>query len=97
MRPSGAVWLLSTTGHDQPDRSALELLGQASGLSVAVSDDQELLAAADVGLKLEPGLPEWVAPLLAVVPGQAAALRLGELRGVDLDRPGRLTKVTLTT
>jgi glucosamine--fructose-6-phosphate aminotransferase (isomerizing) len=96
LRPSGAVWLVSTKGHDQPDRSALELLGQVSGVSVAVSDDDELLAAADIGLKLEPGLPEWVAPLLAVVPGQAAALRLGELRGVDLDRPGGLTKVTLT-
>lgn len=96
LRPSGAVWLLSTTGHAQPNRSELKLLSQVSGTTVAVSDVQDLLEVADIGVKLEPGLPEWVAPLLAVVPGQAAALRLGELHGVDLDRPGGLTKVTLT-
>lgn len=39
---------------------------------------------------------EWLAPFIAVIPGQVAALRLGELRGVDLDRPHGLSKVTLT-
>jgi hypothetical protein len=32
-------------------------------------------------------LPHWLAPMIAVIPGQAAALRLGELRGVNVDRP----------
>jgi hypothetical protein len=31
-----------------------------------------------------------------VIPGQVAALRLAELRGLDLDRPEGLQKVTLT-
>jgi glucosamine--fructose-6-phosphate aminotransferase (isomerizing) len=42
------------------------------------------------------GVPEWLAPLVAVVPGQVTALRLATLRGLDLDRPAGLTKVTLT-
>jgi glucosamine--fructose-6-phosphate aminotransferase (isomerizing) len=55
------------------------------------------MARTDIGVKIEPDLPDWVAPILAVIPGQAAALRLGELHGVDLDRPHGLHKVTLTT
>jgi glucosamine--fructose-6-phosphate aminotransferase (isomerizing) len=97
LRPGDGVWLLSTHGREQPDRAALDLLRGSAGVSVAVSDDRELLAAVDVGVAIEPGMPEWLAPLLAVIPGQAAALRLGELRGVDLDRPHGLSKVTLTT
>jgi glucosamine--fructose-6-phosphate aminotransferase (isomerizing) len=97
LRPGDGVWLLSTHGREQPDRAALDLLRGSTGVSVAVSDDRELLAAVDVGVAIEPGMPDWLAPLLAVIPGQAAALRLGELRGVDLDRPHGLSKVTLTT
>jgi glucosamine--fructose-6-phosphate aminotransferase (isomerizing) len=97
LRPSGAVWLLSTSGRDQPDQDALARIRRATGLSVAVTDAEDLLALADIGVRLEPQLPQWLAPILAVIPAQAAALRLGELRGADLDRPTGLEKVTLTT
>ena len=40
-------------------------------------------------------MPEWLSPLVAVVPGQLVALRLAELRGVDLDNPLGLSKITL--
>ena len=92
-----AVWLLGTSGRDQPDREALDLLGHCTGVSVAVSDNRELVAAADIGIGVERGLPDWLAPLLAVIPAQAAALRLGERRGVNLDQPHGLQKVTLTS
>jgi glucosamine--fructose-6-phosphate aminotransferase (isomerizing) len=97
LHPGGVVWVVSTSGRGQPDRAALEALAEDTGLSVAVSDDPDLVAAADVGIRIEPGLPDWLAPLLAVIPGQAAALRLGERRGVDLDHPHGLHKVTLTS
>jgi glucosamine--fructose-6-phosphate aminotransferase (isomerizing) len=97
LRPSGAVWLLSTSGRRQPDRAALAALRQATGVSIAVSDREDVVAAADIGIRLQAGLPEWLAPIVAVIPGQAAALRMGELREVDLDRPHGLRKVTLTT
>jgi glucosamine--fructose-6-phosphate aminotransferase (isomerizing) len=63
---------------------------------VVVSDEESLLAEAETGLPLVDGVPEWLSPLTAVVPGQAAAFRLAELRGLDLDRPRGLRKVTLT-
>jgi glucosamine--fructose-6-phosphate aminotransferase (isomerizing) len=40
--------------------------------------------------------PEWVSPLVSVIPGQLLARRLAELGGADIDRPGGLSKVTLT-
>ena len=94
--PSGALWIVSTAGREQPDEAALESLGQEVGATVAVSDRDDLLGAADVGVRIPGGIPEWAAPMLAVIPGQAAALRLGELRGVDVDRPHGLQKVTVT-
>jgi len=50
----------------------------------------------DAALRLVPGVPEWLSPLVTVIPGQLVALRLAELRGGDVDRPHGLQKVTLT-
>jgi glucosamine--fructose-6-phosphate aminotransferase (isomerizing) len=47
-------------------------------------------------LSLVPGTPEWLTPLVAVVPGQVAAIRLARHLGRDIDRPQGLSKVTLT-
>jgi glucosamine--fructose-6-phosphate aminotransferase (isomerizing) len=47
-------------------------------------------------LPLVPGVPEWLSPLVAVVPGQVAALRLAQARLDDVDAPNGLSKVTLT-
>jgi len=47
-------------------------------------------------LPLVAGVSEWLSPLLTVVPGQVAAVRLATLRHVDVDSPVGLTKITLT-
>jgi glucosamine--fructose-6-phosphate aminotransferase (isomerizing) len=41
-------------------------------------------------------VPEWLSPLVTVIPGQLIALRLAEARGGDVDHPHGLQKVTLT-
>ncbi|HXK15985.1 MAG TPA: SIS domain-containing protein [Gaiellaceae bacterium] len=64
--------------------------------TVVISDDAGLRAQAEIGLPLLPGVPEWLSPLVAVVPGQLAAMRLAQLRGIDLDAPLGLSKITLT-
>jgi glutamine---fructose-6-phosphate transaminase (isomerizing) len=71
-------------------------LGRRGARLLVVSDDEALLARASVPLPLLPGVPEWLSPLVAVVPGQLVALRLAEQRGSDLDKPLGLSKVTLT-
>ena len=63
---------------------------------VAISDDASLLARASVGLALPPSVPEWLSPIVAVVPGQLLAVALARTRGLDPDRPRGLSKVTET-
>jgi glucosamine--fructose-6-phosphate aminotransferase (isomerizing) len=63
---------------------------------VGISDDEAVLAASETPLPLVGRVPEWLSPLVTVVPGQIAALRLARLAGADVDRPAGLTKVTLT-
>jgi glucosamine--fructose-6-phosphate aminotransferase (isomerizing) len=47
-------------------------------------------------LDLEPA-PEWLSPLVAVIPAQLLAVAAAEQRGLDVDRPFGLQKVTRTT
>ncbi|MBX6341299.1 MAG: glucosamine--fructose-6-phosphate aminotransferase, partial [Thermomicrobiaceae bacterium] len=42
------------------------------------------------------GVPEWLSPLVAIVPGQLWAGALARERGLDPDQPRGLRKVTET-
>jgi glucosamine--fructose-6-phosphate aminotransferase (isomerizing) len=71
---------------------------KARGVEVVlIADDEALLAGATVPLPLVERVPEWLSTFLCVVPGQLAALKLAVARGVDVDKPHGLSKVTLTT
>ncbi len=63
---------------------------------VVVSDQQEALNLAQTALRLPEGVPEWLSPVVAVVPGQLFAASLTRTKGYDLDRPRGLRKVTET-
>jgi glucosamine--fructose-6-phosphate aminotransferase (isomerizing) len=76
--------------------TALDALRTRGARLVVVSDVDDALRRAEVSLPLWTRVPEWLSPLVAVVPGQLAALRLAQLRGIDLDAPLGLSKVTLT-
>lgn len=63
---------------------------------IAITDRADLKEAADVALPLPPGVPEWLSPLVAAVPGQLWALGLSLARGMQPDAPPGLSKVTHT-
>jgi glucosamine--fructose-6-phosphate aminotransferase (isomerizing) len=69
---------------------------EAGAPLVAVSDREDLLGAADVPLRLPSGIPEWLSPVVAIVPGQLWALGLSLARGTNPDAPPGLAKVTHT-
>jgi len=70
---------------------------QASGAElIAISDAEEVLALAKRPLALPAAVPEWLSPVVCVVPGQLFACYLTLARGYDLDRPRGLHKVTVT-
>ena len=75
--------------------SCTELKARGAELLV-VSDRQELLDEAVTPLPLPKGVPEWLSPLVAIVPGQLFALHLTLVKGFDPDRPQGLKKVTIT-
>jgi glucosamine--fructose-6-phosphate aminotransferase (isomerizing) len=80
---------------DTMHRFGLELKSRGSELLV-ISDQESLLAEAVSPLPLPSGVPEWLSPLVAIVPGQLFALHLTLAKGNDPDRPAGLQKVTIT-
>jgi glucosamine--fructose-6-phosphate aminotransferase (isomerizing) len=74
---------------------ARQLLDRQAEL-VVISDNRQLLSLANTPLPLRSGLPEWLTPIAAVVPGQLFAMGLAQARGCSLDQPRGLSKVTRT-
>jgi glucosamine--fructose-6-phosphate aminotransferase (isomerizing) len=64
--------------------------------ALVVSDDATIRAAGTASLELPPGLPEWLMPIVSIVPGQLFALYLTVARGLDPERPRWISKVTET-
>jgi len=77
-------------------REVLPALLERRARLLAVSDVPDVLERAHTPLPLVGGIPEWLSPMTAVVPGQVTAMRLAQLRGLDVDSPAGLQKVTLT-
>jgi glucosamine--fructose-6-phosphate aminotransferase (isomerizing) len=64
---------------------------------VVISNLPSSLALAAAPIPIPSGLPEWLSPIAAIVPGQLLAFHLSRLRGFDPDQPRGLKKVTKTT
>jgi glutamine---fructose-6-phosphate transaminase (isomerizing) len=77
-------------------RAAVQKVRERGSELIAISDDPEFLTDADTAFALVPETPEWLSPLVTVVPGQIAAVTLATLHGADVDSPAGLTKVTRT-
>jgi glucosamine--fructose-6-phosphate aminotransferase (isomerizing) len=63
---------------------------------IAISDAKEILEKGITKLPIAEGAPEWLAPVLAVMPGQLLGLHLAIAKGHDPDAPRGLRKVTVT-
>ena len=61
-----------------------------------VSDDDATLADARIPLRLPEGAPEWLSPLITILPGQLLAMYLAAARDYDIDQPRGIHKVTET-
>ena len=96
----GAGWPVLAVAPSGPTLAAMvdavDAVGRRGARTVVISDDADALARGEIGLPLHAGVPEWLSPFVAVIPGQLAALRFAQLRGIDLDNPLGLSKVTLT-
>jgi len=63
---------------------------------VVISDDEEALSLADSAIPLPEGVPEWLSPLVGIVPAQLFAYHLTGVKGFDTEKPRSIHKVTET-
>ena len=63
---------------------------------VVLSNQPEALSLADIPLSLPGGMPEWVSPMVSIVPAQLFCYWLTKLKKLDTEDPRGLAKVTET-
>jgi glucosamine--fructose-6-phosphate aminotransferase (isomerizing) len=73
----------------------VELVRREAELLI-ISDETRFLERAQLPMPLPQGVPEWLSPLVAVIPGQLFGMALAKAKGLNPDQPPGLTKVTET-
>ncbi len=80
--------------------SMAELLGRLRHEQMAelliISDQPEALALANSPIPLPTGIPEWLTPIVSIVPAQLFAYYLTREKGFDTEAPRSIHKVTET-
>jgi glucosamine--fructose-6-phosphate aminotransferase (isomerizing) len=94
--PLFPVWAIASADETLPAvlEAAARVRETGATLIASGSAARRIEGAAYVIPTPEPASP-LLAPLLSVVPGQLFAWALAQAKGLDPDRPARLTKVTL--
>ncbi len=80
--------------------SMLEMLRRLRDLSaelVVISNDKRALSLAQVPLTIPADVPEWLSPLVSILPAQLFAYNLTIAKGYDTEQPRSIRKVTETT
>src|SRR5205085_10217452 len=91
------VFLIMPTGATFDDMLDLaEELPHRGAELVIISESSQALSLARTSLPIPPGVPEWLSPLITIVPGQLFALYLALTKGLNPDVPRSLQKVTRT-
>ena len=63
---------------------------------VVISNDKRALSLAQVPLKIPTDTPEWLSPLVGILPAQLFAYHLTRAKGYNTDQPRSIRKVTET-
>lgn len=72
-----------------------EVMEQEVRLGI-ISNVDEILAKGQHNLQIAAEIPAWLSPIVAIIPAQLLALELAIAKGLDVDNPRGLKKVTLT-
>ena len=91
------VFVIAPTGKMIPLMDQMiATIHQLKGEVIAISDNELILSRAHSLLPLPIGLPEWLSPITAIIPGQLFVMNLAGTRGYPIDTPRSLSKVTET-
>lgn len=91
------VFLIAPSGKVLPDlKNLVEKLNTEKQANLLVlSNQEEILEKSTTPIPL-PKMPEWVSPIVSIVPAQLFCQALAQVRGLDTENPRGLSKVTLT-
>ena len=97
MHPDSYVISIAPPGlmHSDIHQLIIKMKGAGARL-LLVADDSELLGLADLAMPIQTGVPDWLFPIVSVLPGQLLALGLAKAKNLDPDHPDGLTKITRT-
>jgi len=97
IEPGFPVFVIAPSGKVLPElQELMQTLKQRGAELLIISDQQKILELAQTPLILPPDIPEWISPLIAIIPGQLFALNLALTRNYNVDQPRGLQKVTET-
>ncbi|MEM6280739.1 MAG: SIS domain-containing protein [Chloroflexota bacterium] len=90
------VILVAPAGKVSPQlRDLITKLQEKRAELLIVGNEDDLLSQAANALRI-PAVDEWLSPIAAVVPGQIFAMHQAIVRGLPVDKPEGLQKVTIT-
>lgn len=97
VQPGIPALILAPTGATAASMADLvrDLAGRGVD-TVVVADTEEALALGRWPIPLPAGVPEWLLPVVAIIPGQLFAYHATLARGLNPEAPRSLTKVTRT-
>lgn len=82
--------------HDSMKAMLSKLRNEQDAELVVISDDASTLDLAQSPIPLPPQTPEWLTPIVGILPAQLFACHLTSVKGLDTERPRTITKVTET-
>jgi glucosamine--fructose-6-phosphate aminotransferase (isomerizing) len=96
--PQHPLLAMATSGPALAGTLEVVRTGRERGAPVlAITDRPAETAAAGAGALEVEAVPDWLSPLIAILPVQRLAVAIAQARGIDVDRPFSLSKITRTT
>jgi len=96
----GGFPVLAIAPRGQVFDSMLEMLGRLRGDHLAelvvISDDKRALSLAQSPIQLPDGIPEWLSPIISIIPAQLFTYHLTRAKGFNPEKPRTIGKVTET-
>jgi len=95
VKPAFPVIVIAPAGKGSTAlEGALAKLNNRRAATLVISNDARF--ESQTWVHLPAGMPEWLSPVSAIVPGQLLGLHLATAKGLPVDQPVGLTKVTIT-
>jgi glutamine---fructose-6-phosphate transaminase (isomerizing) len=87
--PGGAVF-------DSINSMLIALKNDHHAELLVISDQQSVLDLAQSSIELPAGIPEWLTPIITIIPAQLFCYHLTQAKGYNTDAPRSIRKVTET-